>query len=743
MPSSTPLARMSLAALLLSVMLMLYALWLSAREVERMSEAGERRSHTYDVLAASAQALQHVTDAETASRGYAATGNDALRGSRSIADSESRAALDRLVTLVHDNPGQQGKAEELRRLALSRLEHSRRVEEAALRSPADGIAAIATGEGLELMQRYRLATASFEAREKALLAERSDLLEGATRSTRVALVWVGIGAAALIAAAIFIARRALAQLRAAEARARLDALRLAATFRSCGDALISTDTAGRILFVNPVAEALTGWREEEAVGLPSDQIFRIVNEHTRETVESPVGRVLREGKVIGLANHTLLIARDGTERPIDDSGAPIRDGDGETQGVILVFRDVSNRKVAEQARERLVRAEAEREIAVAANRAKDDFLAVMSHELRTPLAAMRGWLDLLVTGALPEEDVPGALRRIQRNARLQERLINDLLDVSRIRSGKLDVLRRPVNLAQIARAALTEIEPLASEKGVALVAELPSVPLFVKADEDRLTQVIQNLLSNAVKFTPRGGSARLGVAVVAEDRVRISVSDTGVGLGAEEIDRLFDPFWQAATLPGRRNGGLGLGLAISRHLVEEHGGSIHVESDGPGRGSVFHVDLPLPDIRSHHVALVAATAPSPSLAGSRILLVEDDGDTRLAIETCLRMAGAETSSVGSAEAALAALESAQYDIVVSDIGLPGANGFSLARHLTERSTAVSPRPALVAITGYTSVTERHAALASGFDAHVSKPVDLDELVRVALWLARKPAPSKP
>ena len=217
-------------------------------------------------------------------------------------------------------------------------------------------------------------------------------------------------------------------------------------------------------------KALTGWTQGEAEGRPLEQVFRILSESTREAVESPVSHVLREGKATGLPDHTLLVARDGTERPIDDSGAPIRGANGEIVGVVVVFRDITARKQAEQARERLLRAEAAREAAVRANEAKDQFLALVSHELRSPLAAIRGWLHLLDSGFVPQSEMRGALQRIYRNTRLQERLVSDLLDISRITAGKLEVIRSPVDLVRIAQAAIDGCSSLAEQRGVALRA---------------------------------------------------------------------------------------------------------------------------------------------------------------------------------------------------------------------------------------------------------------------------------
>jgi len=536
----------------------------------------------------------------------------------------------------------------------------------------------------------------------------------------------------LLIAALWVTRRALRELRRSESIARLEGARLRVTLQSCGDALIATDVAGNIVLINPVAQALTGWREEQARGLPIEQVFRIVNEFTRESVENPVSRALREGKVVGLANHTLLIARDATERPIDDSGAPIKDGNGESIGVILVFRDVSGRKLAEQARERLLRAEAEREAAVEANHAKDEFLALVSHELRSPLSAMRGWVELLAAGLLHESEVPGALHRIHRNVRLQERLIGDLLDGSRIIAGKLEILRSPVDLMEIARTAVEECRSMAEQKGVSLRFESAPTRVLVMGDEQRLTQVVVNVIGNGIKFTPPGGSVQLRLDR-HEGRALMTVADTGVGMTAEVIDRLFERFWQADSSRARREGGLGLGLAIVRYLVDEHEGTIRAESPGAGQGSTFVIELPLLDARP--VAPAGPPEERPThLSGIRILVVDDDLDSRDSLALYLRKRGAIVTGVSSTPEALQSYEVERPMVVVSDIGMPDEDGFALARALRERDAGGNTAP-MIALSGFASAQDRRDAIEHGFAAHLAKPVDLDRLAALIERLA--------
>ena len=375
-------------------------------------------------------------------------------------------------------------------------------------------------------------------------------------------------------------------------------------------------------------KALTGWTQNEAQGLPLEEVFRIVSESTREAVESPVSRVLREGKATGLPDHTVLVARDGTERPIDDSGAPIRGANGEIVGVVLVFRDVTARRQAEQARERLLRAEAAREAAVRANEAKDQFLALVSHELRSPLAAIRGWLHLLDSGFVPQSEMRGALQRIYRNTRLQERLVSDLLDISRITAGKLEVIRSPVDLVRIAQAAIDGCSSLAEQRGVALVLEQREPRLFVLGDEQRLIQSVANLVGNGIKFTRSGGSVVVRVERL-DDNAVVTVSDTGIGMAPRGPRTAVREVLASGQLEGAR--ARRPGTRPRHHQALDRRARWHDPSSQ--RGSRVRIDV-------HDQAAAAGrrlgrqgspTSPAgdtKDLTGVHILLVDDDQDAQ-------------------------------------------------------------------------------------------------------------------
>ncbi len=378
---------------------------------------------------------------------------------------------------------------------------------------------------------------------------------------------------------------------------------LARTLESIGDAVIATDAQGCIAFMNPVAERLTGWAAADARGRSCDEVFRIVNHRTRETVESPVTRVLRHGAVVGLANDTVLIAADGSERPIDDSGAPIRGTGGQIEGVVLVFRDISERKRAEAdrrsattERERLLEAErAARSEAEQANRSKDEFVAMVSHELRTPLNAIMGWTQIIKSRPSDTDAMRRGIDVIDRNTKAQEQLISDLLDMSRIISGKLRIEVRDVDLIDLIHAAIETTRPAADAKRITIETRLDQSLAATTGDPIRLEQCIWNLLSNAIKFTPKGGRVAITLART-DSQLQIRVTDSGMGIRPDFLPYVFDRFRQAEA--SKRTGGLGLGLAIVKQLTELHGGSVSVESAGEGKGATFTLELPIRPHRS-------------------------------------------------------------------------------------------------------------------------------------------------
>jgi PAS domain S-box-containing protein len=676
------------------------------------------------------------------------------------------------------------------------------------------------------------------------------------------------------------------------------------TLRSIGDAVISTDARGRVRFMNPVAERLTGWHGDEAAGHPLTEVFPIFNEETGAVVENPVDKVLREGVVVGLANHTVLRRRDGSETPIDDSAAPIHDpgtvpGTVSTiEGVVLVFRDASEEKRelhrrsflatateqlleasdyrdalgriaelavprmadwvgaslsepgsrrveqlavghADPARSELARALAQRfpidpdapsgvakvmrtgrsefypeipadlldhnarddehrrslraldlrsvmvvplrgkgpvfgtisfvlagshrrytqrdlelaedlarragliierrrleEEAERANRMKDEFLATMSHELRTPLQAILGYASMLERGIARD---PGkAIAAILRNATAQTRLVEDILDVSRISSGKLQLAMTRVDVVAAIRAALESIRPAALARRIRISDSLPADLGEVLGDFDRLQQVAWNLLSNAVKFTPVDGA----IEVLAERSgtvLRVIVRDTGKGIAPEHLTTIFERFRQVDSSTTREHRGLGLGLAIVRYLVEAHGGTVHAESAGLGQGATFIVTLP---VRADALATANRSRDTrrpldaERLRGIRILLVEDDDEARELLADVLAETGATIAQAASAADGMARLIAEPPHVLISDIGMPFEDGNSFLRRVRALPPERGGDVPAIALTAYARPEDRRATEDAGFQLHLVKPVRPDQLLGALESLVR-------
>ena len=414
-------------------------------------------------------------------------------------------------------------------------------------------------------------------------------------------------------------------------------------------------------------------------------------------------------------------------------------------------REIRVRQMIEEERASLlVREQEARKQAEEANRIKDEFLATLSHELRTPLNAILGWAQVLRTGKVDEDTTARALEAVERNARAQAQLISDLLDVSRIITGKLRLELKPVEIPRIIDAALDSVRPAADAKGIRIRVTLDRSsggigPLV--GDPDRLQQVVWNLLSNAIKFTPQGGSVevRLGQK---EGQAEIAVQDTGAGIRPDFVPYVFDRFRQAESSTTRQHGGLGLGLSIVRHMVELHGGTVMVESPGEGQGSIFTVRLPirlgveavpLTERRQLSSEDLPDVVSSRILTGLRVLVVDDEADTRDLLVTALEQCGAQVTAVPNVPDALASLDRGLPDVLLSDIGVPGEDGYSLIRKLRARSAELGGNVPAAALTAYARSEDRIRALSAGFQAHLAKPIDPAELVATIAALAGRQA----
>jgi PAS domain S-box-containing protein len=503
------------------------------------------------------------------------------------------------------------------------------------------------------------------------------------------------------------------------------------------DMLCIAGLEGYLRRVNPAFEQALGYTAEELLASP---VFDFIHPEDRDATRADYEKLARGEPTTNLENR--FRCKDGSYRWIGWSYFPVPE-EGLAYGV---GRDTTERRRIHEVL--TLRADELEQ----ANRIKDEFLATLSHELRTPLTAILGWSRLLRSGQLDAAGRERAVQIIERNAEAQSKLIEDLLDVSRIITGKLRMEVQSVALASIIETVVNGLRPAAEAKRLQLDSVLDHAAGPVIGDPARLQQVVTNLLSNAVKFTPAGGRVEVRLEQ-SEARVRIVVRDTGIGISPDALPHVFERFHQADSSNTREHGGLGLGLAIVRHLAESHGGSVYAESPGEGLGSVFTVELPLTterelppatrrlDLFSEQVrSMVTDGEPfgDPcALEGVRVLLVEDEPDTREFLKTILEGCGATVTEAGSAPEALAALERVKPDILVSDIGMPGEDGYGLLRQVRALGPERGGRVPAVALTAYAGAKDRRRALLAGFHAHLAKPVEPDELLAVVASLSAR------
>lgn len=529
---------------------------------------------------------------------------------------------------------------------------------------------------------------------------------------------------------------------------------LAAIVASSNDAIIGKTLDGIITSWNTGAEHIFGYTAEEMLG----RSITLLIPPDRQDEEPQILERVKRGEHIAHFD-TVRVRKDGYPVDISLTISPIRDERGTIIGASKIARDITERKQAQAEREALLAEEHRlREAAEAANRAKDEFVAVVSHELRSPLNAMLGWARVLQSQQpLDPATLSKAIDAINRNIGLQRQLIDDLLDTARIVSGKLKLEVEPLNLVTVIEEALDVVRPAAEAKGVELYAAIAASEEQVTGDPARLQQVIWNLLSNAVKFTPKGGRVELRLER-ADPYVRITVSDTGRGIAPELLPYLFDRFRQADSSSTRRHGGLGIGLALVKHLVELHGGEVRAESPGEGQGATFTVDLPIRAVRfptpvhepspraegEVKTAAAVTLADLPSLAGVRALVIDDQDEACELLATVLENRGAEVAAVGSGREALAwlktRLESEPPDVFICDIGMPVEDGYAVIRNVraleTSRGIHLRRRIPAIALTAFAQPEDRVRALQAGFQIHVAKPVEPSELIVVIDTLVR-------
>ena len=620
------------------------------------------------------------------------------------------------------------------------------------------------------------------------------------------------------------------------------------TLRSIGDAVITTDIEGRITYLNEVGESLTGWSHADALGQPLERVFQIVNEVTRKPVENPAMRALREGVVVGLANHTVLIKKDGKECRIDDSAAPIRNEQGHVSGSVLIFRDVTAQRLIERekanqlltarllasivessndaiisksldgiiqswnaaaerlfgftaeqavgrhislvippdrlaeedqiiaslsAGERIEQFETERvrsdgqHIVVSltispikddsgnvigaskivrdvterkkladdlqrlaadlsdADRRKNEFLATLAHELRNPLAPMSNMLEVLKRSDGDPEIIKRAHETIERQLGQMVRLVDDLLDLNRITHDRLELRRTEVELSSVIQQAVEVAGPLVDAAGHDLTVDLPAEPIYLSADRARLTQVFGNLLNNSSKYTRPNGTISLSARRI-DDEVEVTVKDNGAGIPHDKLDSIFDMFMQVDQTSDRAQGGLGIGLTLVKRLAEMHGGSIEARSAGEGRGSEFVVRLPVlskPSVATERGASVPRESPQ-----RRVLIVDDNRDSADSLAMLLEITGNKTYMAHDGLEAIEVIEEHRPEVVLLDIGLPRLDGHEVCRYVRQKPWGKDI--VMIALTGWGQEDDRRKSEEAGFNGHLVKPVDYDNLLKL-------------
>jgi PAS domain S-box-containing protein len=638
-------------------------------------------------------------------------------------------------------------------------------------------------------------------------------------------------------AALRNAQSILAARQRAEEELRKQSEWLRITLASIGDAVISTDGAGGVTFMNTVAEALTGWPQADAIGRPLPEVFRIVHDETRTPMENPAIRALEPGAVVSPADRTVLISRTGAEHRIEHKAAPIRDEVGSAVGAVLVFRDVSEGRRTELARahlaaivdssedaivsktlrgiilswntgaerlfgysspeavgqpitilipperineedeilSRIARGEriehfetvrvtsdgrrldvsltvspirdvsgeiigvskiardiTDRRLAEQAlreaDRKKDEFIALLAHELRNPLAPMRSALQVMRAAPSDAKALTGARHVMERQLGHMVRLIDDLLDISRIGQQKLELRRTRVTLADVVHSAVETARPVIDASGHRLAVSLPASPVHLDGDLTRLSQVFSNLLTNSAKYTHPGGLIEL-VAEATNEKVRVSVRDNGIGVPAGALESIFDMFSQVDRSLEHSTGGLGIGLALVRGLVEMHGGTVTAASDGQDRGSTFTVTLPVLTSVSASIPPFASPAEaSPAAQRRRVLVVDDSRDAAEMMAMMLEFMGNEVRTAFTGTQAIAAAGAFRPELILMDIGMPELDGYEAARRI--RDEPWGRDICIIALTGWGQDRDRVRSREAGCDGHLVKPVEPAALERL-------------
>jgi PAS domain S-box-containing protein len=735
---------------LVAIAVLLVCSGIAILQYTRFADAASRVEHTHGVLSSIDAIVRRLVDAETAYRGYLLTQDRAFLEPYTGVDTDTRKVFEALGQLVADNPGQAARTARLKELSEQKLN-----EMAAVVALANGgnlagaIARLSNGDGKRIMDAVRAAASELRNTESSLLVQRESQARLARQAATGFAVVSLVVAAALAILAVSVRQsferrhKALLEQMAARQHAERQAsaasadLRRSETFNQnilehSGDCIQVLEPDGRVVLTNRAGVTLM--EAEDANSLQSEGW--LAQWHADEAVaRQAITDAMEKGEG---RFHAFRPTAKGTAKWWDVIVTPIRSDAGELRQLVAVSRDVTEQKRAEQERaqllasERAARSEAER-----AARMKDEFVNTLSHELRTPLNAILGWIGILRQQQSPEM-LAKAIDVIDRNSRRQSQMVDDLLDMSRIMSGKLRLDVQRLDLTSVIEEAIASAQPAADAKGIRLVKTLGSAAV-VQGDPGRMQQIVWNLVSNAIKFTPRGGLVQVTLKKV-NSHVHIQVSDSGQGIPPEMIPHIFQRFRQGDSSATRRHGGLGLGLAIVRNLVEMHGGTVDAVSEGEGMGSLFTVRLPLAltnnaveQLNEHHE--MPLTTFANLLEDLHVLVLDDEDDAREVVQRLLEDAGARVRTAGNAAEAMEILASRfRPDIILSDIGMPGQDGYEFMQRVRRMGGRIAEVPA-AALTALARLEDRKRALMAGYQTHLAKPVDPAELVAMVASLA--------
>lgn len=747
-------------AFLMGLALLICLSVISYRSLNNLTRTADHVSHTHEMIAQLEETLSDFKDTVIGARGYVLTGKESYLGVYYEARRDIDLDFQQLRAVIADNLEQRRRLDALERLKERNLD---RYEEIIRTRRTQGfneaLALLERDFGQTPMTEIRQMIKEMEAEENRLLGLREAAARSSARRATIVLV-VGSSMGVLLTALAIVAigrelerrKRADAELqranielerRVAERTAELSGVTRRLQFALNGARLgaWSVDLPSGRFWADDASKVMHGFEPGQAINTIEEAGVNVRSEDQPITTARFLERLRNRAE---LETEYRVVLPGGGERWIVASGQVIQSDQDDSQSFKMfgIVQDITERKRAEAERERLLANEQEaRRAAEEANRMKDEFLAVLSHELRTPLNAIIGYANLMRAHKHKSEDAPRMLEIILRNARMQQQLVEDMLDVSRIITGKMGLNLGPAELGAIIRRAIETARPAAVAKQITIEADLDPAVGVITGDANRLQQAVWNLLSNAVKFTPAGGKVTVRLARVGQ-HIEITISDTGKGINPEYLPHVFDRFSQEDYSTTRRYGGLGLGLSIVRHIAELHGGTVRAESQGAGRGATFTITLPITAVEwtSPQVRESPATARfvprdvESRLDGARVLVVDDDSDTRQLLKRILENYGATVKTAASAAEALEMLITSPPDALVADIGMPDEDGYSLMRKIRnlpfDRGGAV---PAL-ALTAYARPEDRVRALTAGFQFHVAKPVEPNELATVVASL---------